>query len=100
MLPSLHLGEINIGIHVCQFTFEPTFYTFVSIQWRMEGFDEKKARIGGFAYPYSPPQKGTVRFVKKNLEDWDTFLSQLFQSTANNHHILVNIFNIFISRPC
>ena len=55
MLPSLHLGEINIGIHVCQFTFEPTFYTFVSIQWRMEGFDEKKARIGGFEYPYSPP---------------------------------------------
>ena len=23
--------------------------------WRIDGFGEKKARIGGFAYPYSPP---------------------------------------------
>ena len=67
MLPSLHLGEINIGIHVCQFTFEPTFYTFVSIQWRMEGFDEKKARIGGFEYPYSPPSKRDCAFRQEEL---------------------------------
>ena len=24
--------------------------------WRIDGFGEKKARIGGFPYPYSPPQ--------------------------------------------
>ena len=23
--------------------------------WRIDGFGEKKARIGGFAYPYSAP---------------------------------------------
>ena len=32
----------------CGFGFEQKF-------WRMDGFGEKKARIGGFAYPYSPP---------------------------------------------
>ena len=32
----------------CGFGFEKNF-------WRINGFGEKKARIGGFAYPYSPP---------------------------------------------
>jgi len=32
----------------CGFGFEQTF-------WRIDGFGEKKARIGGFTYPYSPP---------------------------------------------
>ena len=32
----------------CRFGFEQKF-------WRIDGFGEKKARIGGFAYPYSPP---------------------------------------------
>ena len=32
---------------VCGFGFEQKF-------WRIDGFGEKKARIGGFAYPYSP----------------------------------------------
>ena len=32
----------------CGFGFEQKF-------WRIDGFGEKKARIGGFAYPYSPP---------------------------------------------
>ena len=47
MLPSLHLGKINIGIHVCQFTFEPTFYTcFYSLVadggiWRKKGTDRR-----------------------------------------------------------
>ena len=31
----------------CGFGFEQKF-------WRIDGFGEKKARIGGFAYPYSP----------------------------------------------
>ena len=32
----------------CGFGFEQKF-------WRIDGFGEKKARIGGFPYPYSPP---------------------------------------------
>ena len=32
----------------CGFGFEQKF-------WRIDGFGEKKARIGGFSYPYSPP---------------------------------------------
>ena len=32
----------------CGFGFEQKF-------WRIDGFGEKKARIGRFAYPYSPP---------------------------------------------
>ena len=32
----------------CSFGFEQKF-------WRIDGFSQKKARIGGFAYPYSPP---------------------------------------------
>ena len=32
----------------CGFGFEQKF-------WRIDGFGQKKARIGGFAYPYSPP---------------------------------------------
>ena len=34
----------------CGFGFEQKF-------WRIDGFGGKKARIGGFAYPYSPPSK-------------------------------------------
>ena len=58
-----YLGEINNGIDIYQFTFD--FYTSVSgcgcgfgleqKLWRIDGFGENKARIGGFAYPYSPP---------------------------------------------
>ena len=32
----------------CVFVFEQKF-------WRIDGFGKKKARIGGFTYPYSPP---------------------------------------------
>ena len=35
---------------VCGFGFEQKF-------WRIDGFGEKKTRIGGFAYLYSPPSK-------------------------------------------
>ena len=34
----------------CGFGFEQKF-------WRIDGFGEKKTRIGRFAYPYSPPIK-------------------------------------------
>ena len=30
--------------------------------WRIDGFGEKKARIGGFAYPYSPPSYSKFEF--------------------------------------
>ena len=50
MLPSLHLGEINSGIHMCQITFEhPTlFFDVVLVSdvnknfWRIDGFGEKR----------------------------------------------------------
>jgi len=55
-----YLGEIYTGIHIYQFT----FYTSVSgcgcgfgfeqkYLW-IDGFGDKKAQIGGFAYPYLP----------------------------------------------
>jgi len=34
----------------CGFGFEQKY-------WRIDGFGEKRARIGGFVYPYSPPSK-------------------------------------------
>ena len=61
-----YLGEINNGIDIYQFTFD--FYTsvfgcgcgFGSEQKfgriaGIDGFGEEKARICGFACPYSPP---------------------------------------------
>jgi len=30
-------------------------FGFEQKYWRIDGFGEKKARIGGFAYPFSPP---------------------------------------------
>ena len=39
----------------CGFGFEQKF-------WRIDGFGEKKARIGRFAYPYSPPSSVSMHF--------------------------------------
>ena len=71
-----YLREINNGIHIYQFTFD--FYTSVSgcgcgfgleqKFWRIHGFGESKARIGGFAYPYSPPSLA-VKIVEKKERD-------------------------------
>ena len=33
--------------------------------WRINGFGEKKARIGEFAYPYSPPSSPDVTVILK-----------------------------------
>ena len=38
----------SVSACVCGFGFEQNF-------WRINGFGTKKAWIGGFAYPYSPP---------------------------------------------
>ena len=45
LLLNLYTSVFGSG---CGFGFEQKF-------WRIDGFGEKKARIGGFAYPYSPP---------------------------------------------
>ena len=45
----------------CGFEFEQKF-------WRIDRFGEKKARIGGFAYPYSPPSQSF--FSKTALENF------------------------------
>jgi len=44
----------------CGFGFEQKY-------WRIDGFGEKMARIGGFAYPYSPPllKRDTERLTYK-----------------------------------
>ena len=63
-----YLCEItgNNGIHIylsgcnCGFGFEEKY-------WRIDGFGEKKAQIGGFGYPYSPPLP--PRFRIKFLEN-------------------------------
>ena len=44
-------GQIRIRIHIC-------------VKLTIEGFGEKKARIGGFAYPYSPPLYGVFSNVQ------------------------------------
>ena len=44
----------------CGFGFEQNY-------WRIDGFGGKKTRIGGFAYPYSPPsikEQGRLTMVK------------------------------------
>ena len=58
-----YLGEINSGIGMYQFTFEPLHFCFRMWLWfriwvkilAERRIWRKKARIGGFAYPYSPP---------------------------------------------
>ena len=72
MLPSLHLDEINGGIHMYQFTFRPLTLLFFGCDCgfgferkfrRIDRFGEKKAWIGGFAEPYSPPSFIFVRLA-------------------------------------
>ena len=41
-------------------------FGFEQKYWRIDGFGEKKERIGGFAYPYSPPPSVTI-FLSANL---------------------------------
>ena len=48
----------------CGFGFEQKF-------WRIDGFGEKKARIGGFAYPYSPASVSDFRYSNNELQDRD-----------------------------
>ena len=71
MVPSLHLGEINSGIHMyqvtfffgcsCGFGFEQKFC------W-IDGFGEKKVWIGGFAYPYPTPSLKLCKNKKKRQD--------------------------------
>ena len=46
---------------VCGFGFEQKF-------WRIDGFGAKKARIGGFAYPYSPPSNSFRSVILESSE--------------------------------
>ena len=73
------LGEINIGIFTCT-SLPLNLYTsvfrcgcgsgFKQKFWRIDGFGEKKARIGGFAYPYSPPSSKLPNNVFKMFLLW------------------------------
>ena len=48
----------------CGFGFEQEF-------WRIDGFSEKNARMGGFAYPYSPPSLPVIgHFTVVCLVTW------------------------------
>ena len=51
----------------CGFGFEQNF-------WRIDGFGEKKARIGGFSYPCSPPssQYAKITCICKNYISIET----------------------------
>ena len=63
MVPSLHLGEINDGIQMYQFTFEPLHFCFWLWLWFQiwtkllvyQRICTKQSQISGFAYPYSTP---------------------------------------------
>ena len=65
------LGEINSGIHMYQFTFEPWHFCFRMWLWVRISTKSlvnrriwrKKARIFGFAHPYSPP---TFVLIERN----------------------------------
>ena len=46
---------ISVSGCVCSFGFEQKF-------WRIDGFGQKKARIGSFAYPYSLPSLRLHKF--------------------------------------
>ena len=42
--------------------------------WRIDGFGEKNARIGGFAYPYSPT---SVNSIFRRIQTSDAHLDSL-----------------------
>ena len=83
------MGEIDRGIHRrrtslplnlytpvfgcgCSFGFEQKF-------WRIHGFGEKKARIGGFTHPYSPrPESLSIRFSCAIPSTFSQLLNNLF----------------------
>ena len=48
----------------CGFGFEQKF-------WRIDGFGEKKARIGGFTYPYSPPSLSKISAGRESLRTFN-----------------------------
>ena len=52
-----YLGEINSGIHMNGLLVFGYGYGFRFAQqfWCIDRVGEKKAQVGGFAYPYSPP---------------------------------------------
>jgi len=78
-----YLCEINNGIHIYQFAFELSpfcFWMWLRCQfelkdWQIYGFGEKKkAWIGRFAYPYSPPPS---REFKKFTQHYKFKITQL-----------------------
>jgi len=79
MLPALLFCKItsNNGIHIdlsgCNFGFG-----FEEKYCRIGGFGEKKARIVGFAYPYSPTSEMYIIFFREETFDdgWILSISQ------------------------
>ena len=63
----------NNGIHIylsgynCEFGFDEKY-------WRIDGFSEKKAQIVGYAYPYSTPLSGQIKFNFASQEAHSRFL--------------------------
>ena len=55
----------------CGFGFEQKF-------WRIDGFGEKRARIGGFTYPYSPPSRSKISAGRESLRTFNV----VFKSPA------------------
>ena len=48
-------------------------FRFEQKYWRIDGFGEKKARIGGFAYPYSPPSLRFLVEIIRIILNYDAF---------------------------
>ena len=51
--------SLPLDLYTSVFGFEQKF-------WRIDGFGEKKARIGGFPYPYSPPPTPVLHGAAKS----------------------------------
>ena len=71
-----YLRKINSGIHMCQYTFITLHFCFRIWLWFQISTKiladrqiwRKKAWIGGFAYPYSPPPQLLFNFCPCQLK--------------------------------
>ena len=70
----------------CGFGLEQNF-------WLIDGFGEKKKRIGGFAYPYSPPSLSCF-VMKTQIRQNDEYISFGYCSDGIFRLVSVSVHNI------
>ena len=93
MLPSLHLGEINSGIHIGT-SLPLNLYTSVFGCGCGFGFEQKFWWIDGFAYPYSPLSFNNIIFCPSNVENlmfWQFSLPVEFTHELKKKRFVVSV---------